>query len=344
MMLIRPAESRDLNGVYTLAAVASDGLTTLPVSKERLLDRIRASEESFAKKVTEPGSESYFLVLEDTENERIVGTTSVFAAVGLDRPFYNYRIKTERHNSQDPEVESEFHSLNFGTPYKGAAELATLYLHPEYRRSGNGTLLSKARYMLLAAYPRRFSPRVMAEIRGWMDERGQSPFWDAVGRRFFKMELVAADRINSLGNYQFIEELIPKYPIYIEMLPQEAQDVIGVPLEESAGALRLLESEGFVLKNIVDVFDGGPCVEQELKNIRAVKESRTAKVMISQENQCQGRYLVANPRLDCFRVIQGPVSIKAAGKLGITKQIAETLKVNRGDKVRYVTLKLKNND
>ena len=92
---------------------------------------------------------------------------------------------------------------------------------------------------------------------------------------------------------------------------------------------------------IVDVFDGGPCVEQELKNIRAVKESRTAKVMISQENQCQGRYLVANPRLDCFRVIQGPVSIKAAGKLGITKQIAETIKVNRGNKVRYVTLKLK---
>ena len=65
MMVIRPAESGDLTGVYTLAAVASDGITTLPVSKERLLERITASEETLAKDIKTPGSESYFLVLEE---------------------------------------------------------------------------------------------------------------------------------------------------------------------------------------------------------------------------------------------------------------------------------------
>jgi arginine N-succinyltransferase len=341
MMVIRPAESRDLNGIFTLAAVASDGLTTLPVSKERLLERIRASEASFAKDIREPGSDSYFLVLEDTKKEKIVGTAGIFAAVGLDRPFYNYIIKPEKHISNDPEVVSELHSLNFGTPYTGACELATLYLHPDYRYGGNGALLSKSRYMIMATYPERFSQRIFAEIRGWTDDKGLSPFWNALGRHFFKMELVAADRINSLGNYKFIEDLMPKCPIYVEMLPPSASAVIGKPFEESTPALRLLESEGFKLNNVVDVFDGGPCLEAELCEIRAVKESRVAKVMISRDDQCKGHYIVANTRLDCFRVVQAPVSEKGKGKVGITARTAKALGVNRGDTVRYVTLKKK---
>ncbi len=341
MMVIRPAESKDLLGIYTLAAVASDGLTTLPVSKERLLERIRASEESFAKDIREPGSDSYFFVLEDTKKEKIVGTIGIFAAVGLERPFYNYEIRPEKHTCDDPEVVSDLHTLNFGTPYTGACELATLYLHPDYRYGGNGALLSKSRYMMLAAYPQRFSQRIFAEIRGWTDDKGLSPFWNALGRHFFKMELVAADRINSLGNYKFIEDLMPKCPIYVEMLPPSARAVIGKPFEESAPALRLLESEGFKLNNIIDVFDGGPCVEAELSEIRAVRENREAKVMISGDDKCQGHYMVANTRLDCFRVVQAPVCEKPKGKVGITAQTAKALGVNRGDTVRYVTLKLK---
>ena len=341
MMLIRPAESGDLTGVYTLAAVASDGITTLPVSKERLLARIEGSQDALAKDVETPGMESYFLVLEDTEKGKIVGTTSIFATVGLDRPFYNYDIRPETHSCNDPEVDSELHELHFGTPYKGACELATLYLHPDYRHSGNGTLLSKSRHMMLAAHRERFSHRVFAEIRGWTDEDGQSPFWDALGRYFFKMELVAADRINSLGNYRFIEDLMPKHPIYVEMLPIKAQAVIGKPYDESAPALRLLESEGFRLNNIIDVFDGGPCVEAELSEIRAVKESKEAAVMISGDDKCQGRYMVANTRLDNFRVVQSPVNEKGKGKVGIPASVAKALDVKRGDVVRFVTLKSK---
>ena len=151
-------------------------------------------------------------------------------------PFYNYEIIKEIHSCQDPEVQSEFNALHYGTPYKGAAELATLFLDPEYRMGGNGTLLSKSRFMLIASYPNRFAQTLMAEIRGWVDDKNESPFWDAVGRNFFKMELVAADRINSFGNYKFIEELMPKHPLYIELLPKAAQEVVGVTHTESAGA------------------------------------------------------------------------------------------------------------
>jgi len=341
MMVIRPVRESDLEGIYALAAAAGAGLTTLPASRERLAPRIEWSLESFAKKIKTPGLEYYFLVLEDLTTGKVAGTTGVFATVGLKQPFYNFEIKTEHHHCENPAVDTETRSLNFGTPYKGAAELGTLFLHQDFRVGGNGTLLSKSRYLLLASYPERFNGRVMAEIRGWVDESGASPFWEAIGRHFFRMGLAEADRINSLGNHKFIADLMPRYPIYIEMLPKSAQEVITKPHEESAPARKLLESEGFRVSNIVDVFDGGPCLEAKLAEIRAVNESKLAEVKIAGEDQCQGRYLVANPSLNGFRVCQSPVQEMNGGGVGIPGAVAKALNIKAGAAVRFVTLKRK---
>jgi len=338
-MVIRPVCGKDLDDLYTLAFDASDGITTLPVSKERLAERILASQRAFDAEVTDdPGDHYYFLVLEDTAKNKIVGTTGLFSRVGIKRPFYNYEIREEIHQCNDPEVETIFHSLNYGEPYKGSAELATLYLYPNYRHSGNGTLLSKSRFLLIASYPNRFAKNLMAEIRGWVDEANQSPFWDAVGRNFFKMELVAADRINSFGNYKFIEELMPKHPMYIELLPKAAREVIGVTHEESLGARKLLESEGLSFTGRVDVFDGGPCLDADQDKVRAIVESKMAKVAIVPAADCKGRHLIANPALDHFRVISGGLKEIKKGEVGISKEQAETLGVKKGEKVRYVVL------
>lgn len=339
MMVIRPAETKDLEELYTLAFEASDGITTLPVSKERLAERIQNSVKAFSAEIKDdPGSLYYFLVLEDTEKNRIVGTTGIFSKVGIQRPFYNYEIRTEVHSSNDPEVVSEFHSMHFGTPYKGFCELATLYLYPDYRLGGNGTLLSKSRFLLIASYPKRFASRVMAEIRGWVDDAGQSPFWDAVGRHFFKMELVSADRINSFGNYRFIEDLMPKYPLYIELLPEEARKVIGVTHPESTGARKILESEGLKFTGKVDVFDGGPCLDAKQNQVRAITDSREAKVAIVKKEDCEGRNLIANPAIDHFRVVSSPLKKIGKGQIGIPAAAARALGVKKGDKVRYVPL------
>ena len=109
--------------------------------------------------------------------------------------------------------------------------------------------------------------------------------------------------------------------------------------DESAAARRLLESEGFKVSDIIDIFDGGPCLEAQLPEIRAIKESREAAVQIVAEEDCVGRFLVANPSLDGFRVGQGPVKELAAGKVGIPEKMAAGLNVKAGENVRYVTLK-----
>lgn len=338
-MVIRPVRDRDLNGIYKLAAVAGEGLTTLPLSRERLAGRIQRSMKSFAADVKKPNSEYYFLVLENFETKEIVGTTGVFSTVGRSRPFYNSTIRLERHSSRDPEVKSEARVLRMGTPYKGFAELATLFLREDCRHSGNGSLLSKSRHLLLASHPKRFAAKAMAEIRGWVDEKGRSPFWDAVCRPFFRMDLVIADRINSMGNWQFIRDLYPRRPVYLDLLPKAAQSVVGMPHPESAAALRLLQSEGFVFNNIVDIFDAGPCVEAEVSEIRAVRESRVAEVSAAREQKTEGRYLIANPTLDSFRAAQCPLEMKGKDAIGVPPDALKALQLKKGDTARFVAMK-----
>ena len=96
---------------------------------------------------------------------------------------------------------------------------------------------------------RRTSRRVRINLRqrdsrNARPKQGRSPFWDALGRHFFGIDFAEADRL-SVINKKFIAELMPKHPIYIPLLPEEAQDVIGKPHRESVRTVKNLEEEGF---------------------------------------------------------------------------------------------------
>jgi arginine N-succinyltransferase len=91
----------------------------------------------------------------------------------------------------------------------------------------------------------RFADRILAELRGIIDERGGSPFWDGVAGRFFGMSFQEADYFNAINGNQFIADLMPKHPVYIAMLSDDARSVIGVPHPTGRAAMRMLEDEGF---------------------------------------------------------------------------------------------------
>ena len=77
---------------------------------------------------------------------------------------------------------------------------------------------------------------------------------------------------------KFIADLMPKHPIYIPLLPPEAQAVIGEVHDNTRPALAVLKKEGFEFRDYVDIFDGGPTVHSELGDIRAVRESRSGTI------------------------------------------------------------------
>jgi arginine N-succinyltransferase len=178
----------------------------------------------------------------------------------------------------------------------------------------------------------------IAEMRGVIDEQGRSPFWDALGRHFFQIDLPKADYL-SMVNKRFIADLMPTHPIYIALLPPEAQAVIGQVHEQTRPALKLLQEEGFSFSGMVDIFEAGPVVTCPLAQIRTVRDSRRAAIAeISDEEPAGGECLVANTASG-FRACKGNVQELAAGGLRLSSRCAHLLEASVGDIVRFAAFR-----
>ncbi|MGF1685343.1 arginine N-succinyltransferase [Photobacterium japonica] len=338
MLVIRPITANDLPALMQCAEASGHGFTSLPVNEEILAARIQHSEDSFAKAVIQPGPEGYLMVAEDTETGEIAGTTAIEAAVGLDSPFYTYHLSTVVHSSQRLNVHNVVKILTFGNDYTGVSELCTLFLRPEWRVGMNGRLLSKCRFLMLAQHTERFDRTVIAEMRGVSDEAGNSPFWDWLKAHFFSIDFTLADYLTGIGKKGFIADLMPKLPIYVNLLSPEAQAVIGEVHDNTRPALRLLEKEGFSCRGYVDIFDAGPTVECELRNIESVRHSQQCQVVIG-DPQHGKDCVISNTSFTGFRAVVGPVSIagpEAGAQAVIRADMAAALQVKQGDPIRLI--------
>ncbi|WND01464.1 arginine N-succinyltransferase [Temperatibacter marinus] len=331
MIVVRPVEDRDLEGLLALAASTGTGLTTLPHDADALKYKIEQSNLAFDSMTPLDGKHAYLFVLEDCENGVIAGTSAIVAGVGLDRPFYSYRLLHLTQVSTEPQMRTDMELLQLSNDYVGATEVATLFLSEAYRRDQLGKLLSKARYLFMAAHLDRFSDKVISEIRGWVDEKGNSPFWEAIGRHFFGMDFKTADEINGMGNSQFIADLMPKFPIYTALLSREARDVIGTPHESATPAIRLLEKEGFRFSGAVDIFDAGPALEAHKRGIYTVRKSERRSFAGAIEGSVsKADHLVSNESLKDFRVVLSNVADTDSG-LWLPEESAVALRIKRDD-------------
>jgi len=175
---------------------------------------------------------------------------------------------------------------------------------------------------------------VISEIRGMQDKKGNSVFYDNLARHFFKMDFQQADYIYATQGAQFIADLMPRYPVYVNLLSEEAQSVIGVPLEASKPAMRLLQAEGFRYEGYIDLFDAGPTMQAERDAIRTVRKSQKAKVRAVRSVNAE-QHLICNTRLKDFMITWGALEREGDG-VAITPAVAKLLGVKKGDMVRYV--------
>ncbi len=336
MFFLRPVREDDLDALIDLSKATAHGLTTLPTDERILGRRIRTSLESFARLESEPvPGDAYLLVLADLESGRVVGTSALFSKVGGFEPFYAYRIKTSLHESKSLGVRKEVSALHLVTEHDGPTEIGTLFLLPEARRGGNGRLLSLGRFLLIAEHRTAFDETVIAELRGVIDEKGESDFWEALGRHFFDVDLPTADFF-SVEDKSIIADLMPIQPIYIPLLPKAAQAVIGRVHPLTEPALHLLEAEGFHDAGMVDIFEAGPVVECPRDEIRTVRESLVARVVSidepEQPGEDQPEFLVTRRR--DFRAAKGSFRVSDAG-LEISPALARALEIEVGEEARY---------
>lgn len=333
---IRPARESDIDALLELARMTGGGFTNLPPDRDALARRIAWSVESFGKDLQVPDNELYMLFLEEAGTGRIGGTACLFSRVGVEWPFYSYKIGQVTQTSRELKRTFMEKVLYLTNDYDGASEVGGLFLHPDLRTGGLGRLLARSRYLFIAQHRERFGDRVLAELRGWLTPDGGSPFWDGLGRLFFGMPFQEADRFNSLHGNQFIADLMPKHPIYVSMLPEPARNVIGRPHDSGVPAMKMLESEGFNFDGYIDIFDGGPTVCCRTDHIRTVRESRVDPVAaVADDASTLGRRLLARGRLADFRAWFGEAEASADG-LVVTATDAEIHGLTPGQEIRHV--------
>lgn len=339
MLIIRPIREDDYANLFQIAEESGHGFTSLPVNEELLRNKIARSEQSFAKNIEQPGDEGYLLVLEDTKTGTVVGTSGIEAAVGMTDAFYHYHMGKVVHNSQTLNVYNTVDILTLCNDYTGKTEICSLFLREPYRQGSNGRLLSKSRFLFLAEHKQRFADTVLAEMRGVSDENGQSPFWQWLEEHFFSMDFPTADYLTGIGQKVFIAELMPKIPIYVNLLSKEAQAVIGKVHQQTKPAIQMLKSEGFCNRGYIDIFDGGPTVDAHIDNIKTVRTSRRVQVIIGTPEGDVADFLICNSKVADYRATLLPLSNNCHSEtVVLTQEAADNLLVDEGDWVRISKL------
>ena len=335
MTIVRAVQLADLDQLWELVGQATYGLTTLQISKDQLNERVEHSHFAFTRKTEKPTGEPYIFVMEDTPSGQLVGLSCIFSKTGGYEPFYSYAQVTESNYCELLNKVQEVESLHLLKTHDGPTEIGSLFLLPDYRGQGRGRLLSLVRFAFMAAYPKRFADHVIAEIRGVMNDDQRCPFWDAIGRHFFEMDFPQADSLSTLSK-RFIEDLMPRYPIYTSLLPASVRAIIGEVHQQTRPALALLEAEGFERTNMIDIFDGGPVVRCARSAIGAVRRTQAASLVRTASEVSGPAQIIASLK-NGFRATIANAQVDAGGLI-VAQQTADLLQLSSGDQLLTTSL------
>jgi len=334
MLIVRPAKSDDLDAICHLAKLAGPGFTSLAVGREALAARLEKSIKSFTGPSEIRPDNIYLLILEDTQKGEVVGMSAIKAQIGIHDPFFNFRVLKTAQKSSVTGSRFDMEVLVLVNEYAGATEVGSLFVKNGYRGTGAGRLISQARYMLIAAEKERFGDKVISELRGDVSDTGESPFWDAIGRKFFRMSFQEADRISAEKDNQFILDLMPKHPIYVSLLPDVARDVIGKTHPAGAGARRYLEAEGFRYDGTIDIFDAGPSLSVPRDDLRTIRHSRIEVAHAADEDDDLNlQVMMSNDSIADFRCVLTHVRFEG-DDLRASHNTLKSLNLSEGDNAR----------
>lgn len=301
------------------------GITTLPQDPKLLEQRLKASENGFKT--------GLFLFTLEVDGKPI-GCSGITAKRGKLFPMHTYQIREASFKSKELKIEREMEFLHFHTVTTYPTELGSLFLEPDYRAHGYGSLLSYARFLFIAAFCSHFAPLVVAELRGVSSDDGRCPFWECVGAHFFQMDFDKADYLR-IAFPKCVEEIFPKIPLCIKLLTLEAQKVIGVPHPKTVPAMELLKKQGFIQSNIVDLFDAGPHFYAATHKIAAIRESQKGKIHeIVDKLDHEELHLITNTSKD-FRATRDAL-LAHGKKITLAKDVAELLQLKKGDEIRFL--------
>lgn len=282
MILLRPVQKKDVDALFELANIP--GFLNLPQDKDLLMNRVRQSMESFAAPAPAANEDKsrfkFIFVAEDLETHRVLGTSMVAGQHGTkDSPHLYFEVGTEKKFSSTINTGFIHGTIRLKYDTDGPSEIGGLVLDPEFRNSDQrvGRQLSFVRFLYLGLNRSRFRKKLIAELLPPLNKRGQSPLWEAVGRRFTNMDYWEADQLCQ-KNKEFIFSLFPTGKIYTAFFTAEARNAIGKVGDKTLPVYHMLTKIGFEYKNQVDPFDGGPHLWADVADLTPIQKLRKLKL------------------------------------------------------------------
>lgn len=342
MFVVRPVELTDIDALEALAAATMPGVHTLPRTRDKIAASIERSIASFAAHVDIPSEESYLFVLENQASGEIAGTAAIFASAGSNGTYFSFRNDVIQQVSRDLNISHSVHALTLCSELTAYSQLSGFYVANRDSAGVEAGLLSRARLLFAVLAPHRFGDRFFVPLAGVTDKNGQSPFWEALGRKFFKMDFLDAEKvIGGARNRTLIVELMPHYPVYVPLLPGDAQAAMGQIHGDGELAFNLLTEEGFEADDYVDIFDGGPILQAHKNSLRSFTGSmvRRAELAEGESTDPQVNYAVAASNEQNFRaIVVACPSAETGLTVSLPQSALDALMVAPGDNVICVRI------
>jgi arginine N-succinyltransferase len=343
MFVVRPVELTDIDALEKLAAQTMPGVHTLPKTREKIAASVERSIASFAAHVDIPSEESYLFVLEQQASGEIVGTAAIFASAGSNGTYFSFRNDVIQQVSRDLNISHSVHALTLCSELTAYSQLSGFYLTNRSSAGLEAGLLSRARLLFAVLAPHRFGDRFFVPLAGITDKNGQSPFWEALGRKFFKMDFLDAEKvIGGARNRTLIVELMPHYPVYVPLLPGDAQAAMGQIHPDGELAFNLLTEEGFEADDYIDIFDGGPILQAHKNSLRSFTGSVVRRVALAEPGAaCDAlvSYAIAASNEQNFRAITLTCpSVETSEYVCLSQEAQDALMVAPGDSVICVRI------
>lgn len=341
---LRNARPADRLGLLELAQILNT--LNLPPDASVIEELLEGSKQAFSSNSSDPfvASRHWTFVLEDSSG-KVVGTSALHAQHGTPEAPHTFFVvekeprQTQLHTAPPHALQRTLTSLQLKQCFDGPTEVGGLVLSPECRgRPGKlGTLLSLGRFMLVALHRNLFRPQMLAEVLPPLmrDDQGEptSPLWDALGEKFTGLSYNEADKL-SRTHFELMPSMFPSGRIYKELLPQAAQEVIGVVGGPSQGAAHLLRKIGFYDSQEVDPFDGGPHLHAQTEGLAPLRLGSMATLAVESIAAPQGFALIAHdiPASPEFRALRLPFVLDG-GRVVVEENGAQGLEASAGDRV-----------
>jgi len=339
MFILRSVRNEDLKDLYKLSQMMV--FINLPADEDMISAKIKSSMRSFHNPSPEFFKNYYIFVLEDKTTNEILGVSMIHAQHGTeDEPHFYLSVGQESKFSNTINTGFVHGTLKLGLDYNGPTEIGGLILNPEFRghKEKLGKQLSFVRFLYMARNPERFKPMVHSELMPPFDKNGNSPLWEAIGRKFLNMNYVEAD-ILSRSNKEFILSLFPSENIYQTLLPMEAREAIGKVGKETEPVKKMLESIGFKYTFEVDPFDGGPHYRCPLKDIKPIKEKITGVLITNKGFDLkEARDVIISlehPQYDFF-ALRTLLQVHGDGQVSLDPQVVKDLGIKLPQKITAI--------